>query len=258
MGCGSRRRSRGGSGWGSRRCEVWRRCGVGWRRGVASGGDAVWRRVETRCGVGWRRGARRLACGGAGHEAGPSRRRPLPSRRVLGARRLRGHPVMRARRRCQEDDRASAPTSPGPSTGVPPVPRPPPRRSAGPRLSVREQRIAVASGSSVATGACACPEASGVRSSGGLGVSCCVSGRPEEWRPASGVWCRRRRGDAGVEPVLRDMLVRAGHCSRRQAGRSRSPRRKAGHGWDAGGGPRRGGRGGASSSRCRSRLRMTG
>jgi hypothetical protein len=68
-----------------------------------------------------------------GARGGSLARWRLPSRRVLGARRLRDHPVIRARLRCLQDDRASAPTSPGPSTGVPPVPRPPPRRSAGPR-----------------------------------------------------------------------------------------------------------------------------
>jgi hypothetical protein len=53
-----------------------------------------------------------------GARGGSLARWHLPSRRVLGARRLRDHPVIRARLRCLQDDRASAPTSPGPSTGV--------------------------------------------------------------------------------------------------------------------------------------------
>ena len=51
--------------------------------------------------------------------AGPSRRRHLPSSRVLGARRLRAYPVMCTWLRCLKDDRACAPASPGPSACVP-------------------------------------------------------------------------------------------------------------------------------------------
>ena len=72
-----------------------------------------------RVGFGWGRGRGFMGPAEEGPPtAGPSRRRHLPSSRVLGARRLRDHPVMRVRLRCLQDDRACAPASPGPSACV--------------------------------------------------------------------------------------------------------------------------------------------
>jgi hypothetical protein len=258
MGCGSRRRSRGGSGWGSRRCEVWRRCGVGWRRGVASGGDAVWRRVETRCGVGWRRGARRLAAAGRGTRQVP--RDGGPSRRG-GCSALVGFVVTLSCARGVGVRRTIAPPRP-PRRVPPPASHPCPAFRRGGRLGPACRSASSGSRSRRVRlwrrvrAPVLRRRAFGARVGSASAVVCRGGRRSGVRRPAFGVGAAEV--NAYAEPVLRDMLVRAGHCSRRQAGRSRSPRRKAGHGWDAGGGPRRGGRGGASSSRCRSRLRMTG
>ena len=85
------------------------------------------RGLRAHCGLCTHRGLRAHSAGrdvmGPAEEgpptAGPSRRRHLPSSRVLGARRLRVHPVIRHRHQRLDDDRACAPASPGPSACVP-------------------------------------------------------------------------------------------------------------------------------------------